>query len=102
MFEWFLERQLKIVLILGVICVAIIFAVDFRGLQALIILLVSSILILGGNKIYEVETSENWLKFSYFGIIKNIFGASLMVFGWSIFLRGVLALAIASLLLKIN
>jgi hypothetical protein len=100
MFEWFLDWQLKIVLTLGVICVAIVFVSDFRGVQALIFFLISLILIFGGNKIYAAETSENWLKFSYTEIIKNIFAGALMLIGWMIFLRRVLALAIASLILK--
>jgi hypothetical protein len=99
-FDWFLDWQLKIVLILGVICSAIVFAFDFRGLQALISLLISLILIFGGSKIYAVETSENWINFSYSEIIKNVFGGALRIIGWTIFLRRVLALAIASLILK--
>ena len=100
MTEWFFDRQLKITFILGIICLAIIFTFDFRGLQALSIFLVSLVLIFSGFKLYAVDSSENWLNFSYSEIIKNGIGGALMIIGWLIFLRGVLALAIGSLILR--
>ena len=102
MISWFFDRQLKIVLILGIICLAIVFAFDFRGVQALLAFSVSLILIFSGCKLYEIDTSENWLKFSYTEIVKNSVGGALMMIGWWIFLSKVLALAIGSMILRIG
>lgn len=102
MIEWFFDWQLKIVFIVGIICLAIIFAVDFNGLQAVFIFLFSLLSIFSGSKLYTVESSESWLKISYSEIIKNAIGGALMMIGWVIFLRGLLALAIASVILKIG
>ena len=100
MIDRFLDWQLKIFLIVGLICIVVVFLFDFRGVQAIVFYLFSATLIFEKKKIYQIETSENWLKLSYSGIFRNIFGGVLMLLGWGIFLRGVLAPAIASMFLK--
>lgn len=100
MINWFFERQIKLALFIGIICISIIFAFDFRGVQAIIFLFIALPLIFFGQKLYSVDTSENWIKFSYFDSIKAICGGVLMFIGWLIILRQVLALAISLLFLK--
>ncbi len=102
MLAFFLDRQLKILLIVGIICTITVFLLDFRGIQALAEFLLSAILIFAGQKLYQDDTSENWLKFSRAEMLRNIAGIILMFFGWIIFLEGVLALAIASIILKLS
>ena len=99
--DWFLDRQSKIALVIGVVCIAATTLIDFRGfLQITSVFFLSLILIFAGQKLFSIQTSENWLKFSYGGILKNIFGGVIILFGWTIFLRGVFAFAIASMFLK--
>ena len=102
MIDRFLDWQLKIFLILGFISVSIVFLLDFRGFPALFLFLFALALIFTGQKLYSIETSENWLKFSYSETLKNIIGGVLMLIGWGVFLRGVLSLAIAALFLKLS
>lgn len=84
--------------VLGLICLSVIFIFDFRGFQALFIFLFSLIFAYCGQKLLTAETSENWLKFSYFDIIKNVSGGVFLFLSWMAFLRGVFALSIAALL----
>lgn len=102
MVDWFFDRQIRIALIIGSICLAIIFLLDFRGFQAIATFIVSLFLIFLGSKFYVLDTAENWFKFSYFDLIKKAVGGVLMFFGWVIFLRRILALAIASIILKLD
>jgi hypothetical protein len=100
--DWFLDRQLKFAVFLGLICILIIFLFDFRAPQAFFSFLFSLLLIFAGHKLYLIETTENWLKFSYARILKNIIGGALLLIGWGMFLRTVLALAIAVIISKIS
>lgn len=102
MLDWFLDWQIKIALIIGIVCIPLIFAFDFRGFQAIPFFFLGLVLIFCGNKLFANETAENWIKFSYFDSIKKIFGGVLMFFGWFILIRQVLALAIASIFLKLG
>lgn len=98
----FADWNLRILLILVAVCLPIIFILDFRGLQSAITAIISFILIFWGRKLHEGETSENWLDFSFFKSAKNVFGGVLILTGWIGFLRGVLAIAIASILLWLS
>jgi hypothetical protein len=98
--DWFLDRQLKIALGLGAICLAVIFIFDFRGFQAILSFLISLVFIFLGQKFYTRESTETWLIFSYSETIRKILGGVFLFIGWSIFLRNIFALAIASLFLK--
>ena len=100
--DWFLDRQLKIAVLLGGVCVLIIFLLDFRVAQALLSSFFSLLLIFAGQKLYSVETSENWLRFSYLDTLKAVVGGSLMLLGWLMLLRRVLALAISVLISEIS
>jgi hypothetical protein len=100
MFEWFLDQQLKIALFIGSLCVSLVFVFDSRGVQTFVSFLISLVFIFIGSKLYANDTSENWIKFSISDSIRKMFGGALMLIGWIIFLRAVLALAIASSFLK--
>lgn len=100
--SWFLDAQLKIALVFGVICVAVIFIFDFRGFQAFISFLTSLVFIFVGQKFYTGENTENWLKFSYSETIKKVSGGIFLLLGWSIFLRFVFALSLAVLISKLS
>lgn len=100
--DWFLNSQLKIIILLGWLAVVIIFFFDSRVFQALLSFLFSILLVFAGHKLYSIETAENWLKFSYLETLKSIFGGALMLIGWLIFFRRVLALAITSIILQFN
>ena len=91
--------QVKLLVLLGIICLLITFLLDFRGLQSTIVFIASLAFVYFGNKLYEEDTSENWLNFSLFGSARNIIGGVLILSGWALFLRGVLTVAIASLIL---
>jgi hypothetical protein len=91
--------QIKFLLLLGAICLPIIFCLDFRGIQSAIVFLFSLALVFFGHKLYQGETSENWLDFSLFNSLRNATGSILILIGWIGFLRGVLSVAIASLIL---
>lgn len=100
--DWFLDRSFMIALILGIICLAVIFAFDFRGFQVFFYFLISLLFLFLGQKFFDTENADTWLKFSYSEILLKILGGVFLFTGWSVFLRSVLALAIASLLLKFN
>jgi hypothetical protein len=100
MTDLFLNWQLKVMFVLGLVCLAVIFIFDFRGLPAVFTFVFSLIFAFCGQKLFAAETSENWLKFSYSDIIKNILGGVFLLLGWTVFLRGVFALSIAALLLQ--
>jgi hypothetical protein len=84
--------------VLGFACLPGRFIFDFRGLQALFTFLFSLIFAFCGQKLLTAETSENWLKFSYFDIIKNVLSGVFLLLSRMVFLRGVFALSIAALL----
>ena len=86
--------------VFGAICLILIFLLDFRGIQSLILFLFSAAIIFLGQKIFTGDTSENWLNFSYAEIAKNTLGGALILIGWIIFMRGVFAVAISALILK--
>ena len=86
--------------VLGLACLLITFIFDFQGFGAVGIFVVSLIFAFLGQKLFMAETSENWLKFSYLDIIKNVLGGLFLLIGWIVFLRTVFALSIAALLLK--
>jgi hypothetical protein len=99
---WFVDWHLRIMLVLGAICLPIVFLLDYRGFQCLFGFFISFFLVFFGQKLYESDTSENWLEFSIFKSAQNVIGGILILFGWMIFLRGVFAIAIASLVLYLE
>ena len=99
--DLFLDNQIWIALILGGVCVLIIFLiVGERGMHALVTASCSLVLIGIGGKLFETDTSENWVKISYGVLVKHAIGGGLMLIGWGLMLRGVVAPVIASLLLR--
>ena len=98
--DWFLDHQLKLAFILGFICLVVIFLTKFNVLHALIFFLFSMLFIFAGSKLYSTETSESWLKLSYFQILKSVIGGSFMLIGWALLVRGILVSAVAALILK--
>ena len=98
--DWFLTHQVKLASGLGILSVAIIFVLDYRGAVALAIFIFSIALIYAGGRIVEADTSENWLSISYGGLLRNVVGSILMLFGWVTLLRGLVAIAIAAILLR--
>lgn len=91
--------HIKMFLILGIICLPVILFLDLPVISILFMFAFRFLLVFVGQLLYENETTQNWLEFSPFGTMKNekIFGGVLIFFGWSLFLRGVLAVAIASI-----
>lgn len=103
MVDWFLERQAWIVLVLGIVCVLIIAGVgDYRWPQATAGVLISFVFVLIAQKLYQADTTENWLNIKCSDLVKNIFSGVFTLLGWSVFLRGVLALAVGAALLKMG
>lgn len=98
--DWFFDKQLKLAFFLGCVCLVVVFSFDSSALQVLLSFLFSLLLIFAGNRLYLTETSENWLRFSYLEILKNIIGTVFVLIGWMILLRRVLALAIALIISK--
>jgi len=96
------DWQIKLIFIVGVLSVLIVFLFDFRGILALVGFIVSFALILGGNKLLNYETTENWLKFQMTDILRQIIGGVFILFGGVIFVRLVLSLAIAVIISKIS
>jgi len=101
-FDWFLEHQLKIVIIIGIISLVIQFSLSEIVLPIIFSFLFSLIIIFIGSRLYQTETSENWIKFSYVNTIKNVFGLVFISIGWVIFLRRVFAQVIAAIFLKFS
>jgi hypothetical protein len=100
--DWFFDHQVKLAIGLGVVSAAIVLCLDERGPQAVAKVLVSVLLIYAGDRLVQYDTSENWLSISYGQLIKNVIGSVLMLFGWVGLLRGVIALAIAAILLRMG
>lgn len=94
--------QIKLLLLLGAICLSVIFLLDFRGLQSAIVFTISFLLVFFGHRLYEEDDGQSWLNFSVFDSARNVIGSILILAGWIGFLRGVLAVAIASLLLRLG
>ena len=94
--------QVRLIFIVGIISVAIVFAIDYRGFVSLFSLIFSFALIYFGNRIFVEDTSENWLKFTLSDTAKSVIGYILVFFGGILFLRGVLAIAIGALILKFS
>lgn len=101
-FDWFLEHQLKIVIIIGIISLVIQFSLSEIVLPIIFSFLFSLIIIFIGSRLYQTETSENWIKFSYVNTIKNVFGLVFISIGWVIFLRRFFAQVIAAIFLKFS
>ena len=102
MTEWFLDRQHWIMIATGCACVLIVAVLDERWPTVLIGLVIPLALVLTGGKLYDGETSENWVKFSYGEIVKNVLGIALIGIGWIMFLRIVVALAAAVLITRLD
>ena len=103
MVDWFLERQAKILFFLGLVCVLLIVAVgDYRWPQSIAGVLISFVFVFIAQKLYQADTTENWLKLKLSDIVKNVLSGVFTLFGWTIFLRGVLALAIGAAVLKMG
>jgi len=100
--SWLLDWQLRIFLLLSAICLPIIFAFDFRAIESSITTVISFVFIFFGSRFYQTDNSENWLHFSFFNSVKNVIGGVFILIGWAGFLRGVLAVALASLISRIS
>jgi len=96
---WFLNNQIKILIIVGIISTAIVFFLDDRILVAVSAFIFSLLLVLLGSKLSE---NSNWSDFSFFAVFKNVLGGALMIIGWVIFLRVLVGLSIAAVLLRSN
>ena len=96
----FIDWQLKLHSTLGVICLIVIFIFAGRGISSAFAFVFSFLLVFVGQKLYEDDTTENWLKFSLGSLAKSAIGGVFMFIGWIMFLRQVLAVAIASLFLS--
>lgn len=59
MADWFLERQTRIPLILGLACILLIASVgDYRWPQAILVVFISLVFVFIGQKLYQADTTE--------------------------------------------
>jgi hypothetical protein len=100
--DWFINCQAKIAGILGAICSAIVLLIDFRGVSVLILSIFCFGMIFAASRLYEADTSENWLDSSWRGLFRKVIGGVLMLLGWMFLLRGVISRTIAAILLKLG
>ena len=100
--DWFINRQAAISGILGAICSVIVLLIDYRGVSVLLLSIFCFGVIFAASRLYQTDTSENWLDSSWSGLLRNVIGGVLMLFGWTVLLRGVLSITIAAILLKLG
>ena len=100
--KWILSNQTPIALIVGICSLIVVFLFDVRGVEVLMAFAMSFGLIALGGRLFEPDTSENWLEISYGGMICNVIASVLLLIGWTILLRRVLAAAIAAILLRMG
>ena len=98
--DWFVSRQFRIAGTLAAVCSGVALLIDPRGVfvLAVSILCVADIFVAG--RLFQGETTESWLDNSWSGLIRNVVGGILMLFGWVTLLRVVVATTIAAILLK--
>ena len=96
------DWQIKLIFIVGALSVFIVFFFDFRGIAALFSFIISFGLIFGGNKLWGLESTENWLKLNIADIFRQIIGGAFIFISGLIFVRAVLSLAIAAIILKFS
>jgi len=107
-FDWFLERQLMIMAIIGLICSVIMFAIGSNGVSIVIQTLICLVIAFVGGRIYEGETSETWLQTSWLSYIRAVLGSLVLGFAWLCFIGGgrggvgVVVQTIASIFLKLG
>lgn len=100
--DWFISNQVVIAFVLGSLCVLTVALVDPRWPSAMLVFCISLGLIFVGRRLYVFDDSDNWLSLSWGSTLRTVISWLFMFFGWILFLRGLLALAIASLLLYMD
>ena len=97
--EWFLDNQVVVATIMGGLSMLVVFALDTFWPGILGSFLISMLLIFAGARFFPTDTSVNWLEFSYPELVRKAVGGALMLIGWTLVLRLVVARAIGFLLL---
>jgi hypothetical protein len=100
--DWFVRNQVVIAFVAGSVSVFTVLLLDARWPSAILVFTISLALIFVGQRLYISDDSDNWLTLSWGSILKTVVSYLFMLFGWIFFLRGLLALAIASLLLYLD
>ena len=101
--DWLLERQIWIAVAVAAASVLLMIVLGHpRWLGAAAAALIALVPIFIGGRLFAGDTSENWLRFSYIETGRSIIGGVLMLLGWAVLLRGVLASAIGAGLLKMG
>lgn len=100
--DWFISNQVVIAFVLGSLCVLTVALFDPRWPSATLVFVISLGLIFAGRRLYVFDDSDNWLTLSWGSTLRTGVSYLFMFFGWVFFLRGLLALAIASLILYVD
>jgi hypothetical protein len=95
--EWFLDYQVRIMAAISALCVIAMLAARGGWWLILIFSLASIGLAALGGHLFSNETE--WVEWSWSQLFLNILGGALMLMGWVILLRGVVALTVATVLL---
>lgn len=98
--EWFLDNQVRIMALIGGLCVVATFIARGGWPLILVFSLASICLAAVGGYLFSNETE--WLEWSWSELFLNVLGGALMLFGWVILLRGVVALTVATVLLAVR
>jgi hypothetical protein len=86
--DWFINNQLKIMSVIGVVCTVLVLVIGGPWLFILAQTTFSLVVAFIGAVLYEGETPENWLDFSWSSWARNIFGGILIGFAWMMFVGG--------------
>ena len=103
--DWFFQHHLRCMALTGLLCTVVMLAISGHWLAIAVQTVVALVVAFIGSEIYEGETSENWLDFSWKHNAKNIVGLILIGFAWLSFIGGrggygVIVQTIATVFLK--
>ena len=95
--DWFLNNQVRIIAVASLACVLATIVTGGGWWLILLFSLASTAVVAVGWLLFTNESE--WLDWSWSQMLLNILGGALMLIGWVVFLRGVVVLTIAKVLL---
>jgi hypothetical protein len=95
--EWFLDNQVRLMGVIAALCVLA--TLIARGGWPLILVFSLASICLAALGGYLFSNETEWVEWSWSQLFLNILGGALMLMGWVILLRGVVALTVATVLL---